>query len=108
MCRYQGYDVRHIEAEGQGVSMGVSTQGFTPLAALLVYCIPYMNGPLIPCMAGAGRGAQCLDDKYLVHAPRETPLPPYHILKRTGSRLSRAACRSSRLGSAATCGALAC
>lgn len=47
-----------------------------------------------------------LDSKFLVHASREAPLPPYHILKRTGSRLSRAACRTSRLGSAATYGAI--
>lgn len=52
------------------------------------------------------QGQYHLDSKFLVHVSREAPLPPYHILKRTGSRLSRAPCRTSRLGSAATYGAI--
>lgn len=39
--------------------MGVPTQGFTPLAAnsnLMgsLHCIPYMKGPLLPCMGEQG------------------------------------------------------
>ena len=48
--------------------MGVSAQGFTPLAALPVHCIPNMYGPFVPCIAGAGRSAQYQGEKYLVHS----------------------------------------
>lgn len=39
--------------------MGVSTQGFTPLAANStpmdsLHCIPYMGVPLLPCMGEQG------------------------------------------------------